>query len=443
VPSGSESSRGPDQRQETARPAEGGLRRSVTLPQAVALYAGAVLGAGVLILPGVGAGVAGPASLLAWGFDGLVGIPIALTFAALAARFPDAGGVALFVARAFGSAAGAVVGWFYFLAAAVAQALVVLTGAHYVADALGWQRPETFALAGSLLVAAVLANLRGLRLSARLQLVVSGSVALVLLSAALAGLARVDLDRLSPFLPEGWAAVGHAVVLLFFAFFGWEAITHLSAEFRDPARDVPRATLLAVMIVTVLYLGIAFAVVATGTYGSAALNRVAVAHVLSASLGVNARVLAALTAALISLGTANVFVAATSRLGYALACDGDLPTPMSRLSTRRIPRISIVVVGAIAGGGLVIAYLRGWGAETFLVVPNSLVVIVYTLGMGAGVRLLSGRSRALAALATLLCMGILPFAGIALLLPVGVATAGLTYRLVVRRFIRAEPWRRR
>jgi amino acid efflux transporter len=158
---------------------------------------------------------------------------------------------------------------------------------------------------------------------------------------------------------------------------------------------------------------------------------------------VNARVLAALTAALISLGTANVFVAATSRLGYALACDGDLPTPMSRLSTRRIPRISIVVVGAIAGGGLVIAYLRGWGAETFLVVPNSLVVIVYTLGMGAGVRLLSGRSRALAALATLLCMGILPFAGIALLLPVGVATAGLTYRLVVRRFIRAEPWRRR
>src|SRR5215211_7654290 len=120
VPSGSDTSRGPDQRQEIAPPAQCGLRRSVTLPRAVALYAGAVLGAGVLILPGVGASAAGPASLLAWGFDGLVGVPIALTFAALAARSPDAGGVAAFVARAFGSAAGAVAGWFYFLAAAVA-----------------------------------------------------------------------------------------------------------------------------------------------------------------------------------------------------------------------------------------------------------------------------------------------------------------------------------
>src|SRR5215216_6963121 len=100
VPSGSDTTRGPDQRQEIAHPAEGGLRRSVTLPQAVALYAGAVVGAGVLILPGVGAGSAGPASLLAWGFDGLLGVPIALTFAALVARFPDAGGVASFVARA-------------------------------------------------------------------------------------------------------------------------------------------------------------------------------------------------------------------------------------------------------------------------------------------------------------------------------------------------------
>src|SRR5919205_3163203 len=117
-----------------------GLRRSITLPQAVALYAGAVIGAGVLILPGVGAGAAGPASLLAWLFDGLLGVPIALTFAALAARFPDAGGVATFTTRAFGSAAGTMVGWSYFAAAAVAQALVVLTGGHYAADALHLDR---------------------------------------------------------------------------------------------------------------------------------------------------------------------------------------------------------------------------------------------------------------------------------------------------------------
>ena len=73
----------------------------------------------MLVLPGVAADRAGPASLLAWLFDGALGVPVALTFAALASRFPDAGGVSVFAARAFGGAAGAVVGWFYFFAAAM------------------------------------------------------------------------------------------------------------------------------------------------------------------------------------------------------------------------------------------------------------------------------------------------------------------------------------
>src|SRR5207244_6807790 len=140
------------------------------------LYAGAVIGAGVLILPGVGAGKAGPASLLAWGFDGCLGIPVALTLAALAARFPDAGGVSVFAARAFGGAVGAVVGWFYFFAAAVAQALVTLTGAHYGADAFGWDRSKTFAVAASILLLAVVANVCGLRVSGRVPLGLAGAV---------------------------------------------------------------------------------------------------------------------------------------------------------------------------------------------------------------------------------------------------------------------------
>jgi amino acid efflux transporter len=409
------------------------LKRSITLPQAVALYAGAVVGAGVLILPGVAASEAGPAVLVAWAFDGLLGIPIALTFAALAARFPDAGGVSVFAAQAFSGAAGAIVGWFYFFAAAIAQALVVLTGAHYAADALGWRRAETFVAAATILALAVAANLYGLRLSARLQLVLSAAVALVLLAATLAALPRIDAHALTPFAPQGWDAVGRAAILLFFAFFGWEAITHLSAEFRHPGRDVPLATLFAVVLVTFIYLGVAFAVVATGTYGDAALDRVAVAHVLADSLGVSAQAIAAGAAVVITLGTANAFVAATSRLGYALGRDDALPRALAHLSRRGVPTVSIGVVGAIAAAGLALAYLRGWGAEAFLVVPNSLVIVVYAVGMAAGVRLLGGRARLLALVALALCLGILPFAGVSLVLPLGVASAAVLYRLHRRR----------
>jgi amino acid efflux transporter len=412
--------------------APGELQRSITLPQAVALYGGAVVGAGVLILPGVAASVAGPASLVAWGFDGLLGLPIAFTFAALASRFPDAGGVAAFASRAFGPAVGAIIGWFYFVAASVAQALVALTGAHYAADALDLPPSATFAVAGGILAVSVAANARGLRTSAGLQLILSASVAVVLLTAVVVAIPEVDAGRLGPFLPSGWSAVGHAAVLLFFAYFGWEAITHLSSEFRNPARDVPRATVLAVILVTALYLGVAFAVVSTATYGTASLDRIAVARVLGKGLGVSAESVAAVAAVAITLGTTNAFVAATSRLGYALGRDGALPAILSRVSGRGVPVVSVLVVGAIGWLGLLLAYVREWGAEAFLVMPTSLVIVVYLVGMGSGVRLLSGHDRLLAAIAALLCVAIMPFAGVTLAIPLAVAAAACAYRLISR-----------
>jgi amino acid efflux transporter len=409
------------------------LRRTITLPQAVALYAGAVVGAGVLILPGVGAGEAGPASLLAWAFDGLVGVPIALTFAALAARFPDAGGVATFAARAFGDAAGTIVGWSYFAAAAVGQTVVVLTGGHYAADALRLGRPATFAIAGAMLALAVVANLYGLHVSARLQLVLSAAVALVLVAATAAAVPHVHSAALTPFMPAGWRSVGRAAILLFFAFFGWEAITHLASEFRDPARDVQRATTLAAALVTAVYVGVAFAVVGTHTYGSDQLDRVAVAHVLTATLGLSAKWVAATAAVAITIGTANAYVAASSRLGYALGRDGALPARMAHLSGRDVPDVAIAVVGAIAAGGLAVALREGWGADAFLVVPNSLVIVVYVVAMAAGVRLLRGSARVVAAAAGVPCLALLPFVGVSLAIPAGVAASALLHSSLRRR----------
>lgn len=127
----------------------------------------------------------------------------------MAARSPDAGGVATYAGQAFGAAARTVTGWFYFSVAATAQALVALTGVYYVTPCLGLDRAGTFGASGLILLLATAANMRGVQVRGRLQL--------------------------------GFSAVGAVGVTVFFAFFGWEAITRLSAEFKDPARDVPRS----------------------------------------------------------------------------------------------------------------------------------------------------------------------------------------------------------
>ena len=79
----------------------GKFKANLKLPQIVALYIGSVLGSGILIIPGIAAEVAGPASLLAWGIMAVLVMPMALTMALLSAKYPDAGGVAHFVAEAF------------------------------------------------------------------------------------------------------------------------------------------------------------------------------------------------------------------------------------------------------------------------------------------------------------------------------------------------------
>jgi amino acid efflux transporter len=409
------------------------LRRTITVPQGVALYLGAVVGAGVLLLPGLAASQAGPASLVSWAFDCVLGVPLALIFAALAARSPDAGGVATYAGQAFGAAAGTVTGWFYFIAAATAQALVALTGVYYVAPYLGLGRAAIFAASGLIVVVATAANLGGVQVSGPLQLAFSAVVAALLLLAAVAALPRMRAAHWAPFAPHGAGAIGTAGVTIFFAFFGWEAITHLSAEFRDPARDVPRSTAVSVALVTVLYLGVAVATVGTGTYGSSQVNRTAIAHVLSGALGSAAGAAAATIALLIALGTANVFVAATSRLGYALARDGVFPRRLSRLDSRQVPRTAVLTVGGWALGCLAISYAAGWDAQTLLVVPDSLVIIVYLSATLAAVRLLTGRRRWTAALAALMCCALLPFAGVVLVIPAGIAAAALAYRRLLGR----------
>jgi amino acid efflux transporter len=409
-------------------PTSAELRRTVSVPQGVALYLGAVVGAGVLLLPGLGASQGGPASLISWAFDCVLGVPLALTFAALAARSPDAGGVLTYATHAFGPATGTVIGWYYFVAAATAQALVALTGAFYVAPYLGLSRIGIFVTAGLILCVATAANLGGLQVSGRLQLFFSGTVAVMLILTIIVALPHMHASHLTPFAPHGIGAIGKVGVTIFFAFFGWEAICHLSAEFRDPARAVPRSTALSVGLITLLYVGVAVVTVGTGTYGDSEVNRTSIARLLAGSLGHAAGAAASTVALLIALGTANAFVAATSRLGYALARDGVFPEPLARLNAKQIPRIAVVVVGGWALACLIISYLAHWDAETLLVIPDSLVIIVYLTTMVAAVRLFHGSRRWVAALAALMCCVLIPFAGVVLTIPAAIAAIALFYR---------------
>ncbi|MFC7493787.1 MULTISPECIES: APC family permease [unclassified Nocardioides] len=380
--------------------AHGGLG----VPEGAALTLGAVLGTGVISLPALAAHEAGPASLVAWGALVLLSVPLATTFAALGSRFPDGGGVSTYARRAFGARVATVIGWcFYFAIPLGAPAAAGFAGA-YVADSLGGGRQTQLATAGLLILAVAVMNWYGIRVSGRVQLAIAGVLALLLTVATLVSLPHATTDNLTPFAPHGWASIGSAAALLIWAFAGWEVVSSLSAEYRRPHRDIGRATAIALVVMGVLYLGVAFATVAVL---GARTGKAPLSDLLVLGFGEPARIVTTVVAVLLSLGAMNAYFAGSARLGAALGRDGSLPAWFAHGSTAgAVPRHSLLVVTAGAIGTLVAIAVTGVQVERTMLLVTGAFSLVYVVGTAAALRLLprgtwAWRSAAVSVVATL------------------------------------------
>jgi amino acid efflux transporter len=422
----------------------------LTAVQGTALYLGAVLGTGVIGLPALAARAAGPASLLAWLALVLLSVPLAATFAALGARYPDAGGVSTYVRHAFGARAAAVVGWcFYFAVPAGAPAAALFAGS-YVTAAVGGGRTTVTLTATGLIAVVTAANLFGVTVSGRLQLVLAGLLVTLLLAAVLTSAPHAHLANLHPFAPHGWLAVGSAAALLVWSFAGWEAITHLAADFRRPHRDLPRATAAALVLIGLLYLAVATTSIlvlgptagaGAATHGAAAAADAPLAQLLATGIGGGARVIAAVAALLLTLGVMNAYYAGAAKLGAALARDGALPDWFARGSSAgEVPRRSLALVAGLSAIGMLVTTALRLGAEPLVLLTTGSFVTVYALGTAAALRLLprGGWGRRAALLALVAVLALLLATGRYLLWPLLASTASLTYlHLRTRRAVKA------
>ncbi|HKU63112.1 MAG TPA: amino acid permease [Gemmatimonadales bacterium] len=406
-----------------------GEHGGLTALQGTALYVGAVLGTGIIALPALAAQIAGPASLLAWLALVLLSALLAVTFAALGARYPDAGGVSTYVGSAFGPRAAAIVGWCFYFAVPPGAPAAAMFGGAYVAAALGGGQATVLVTAAVIMVVVTLANAFGLRVSGRLQVMLASLLVLLLVAALLTALPHARLAHLRPFAPHGWLAVGSAAALLVWSCAGWEAITSLVADFRRPEQDLPRAVTAALIVVGVLYLGIAAATVLV--LGPAAESSTApLADLLAIGIGSNVRVVAAAAAVLLTLGVMNAYYAGAAKLGAALGRDGALPAWLAQGSSAgEVPRRSLAVVSGLSAISLAVVGAAGLGPRPLVLLTTGSFVLVYVLSTAAAVRLLprgswSRRSAALALVAVLVLLGM---TGVYLLWTAAVAVAASVY----------------
>ncbi|HUI90513.1 MAG TPA: amino acid permease [Anaerolineales bacterium] len=407
------------------------LKKAIKLRHAVALYVSSVLGSGVLVLPGLAAQIAGPASLVAWAVLALASYPFAHTFASLSARRPESGGIYGFAKESFGFSAAVVSGWlfaFWYITGAPAATLIA---ASYLAYAFPMSKFAIFAVAGIILCLAFVINYRGIVFSNRIQLAVIAAIIGLLIIAVGFSFGAMKAGNFVPFAPNGFWAIGTAAALIFWSYLGYENVSNVAEEFENPQRDFRRSILLSVVLISALYLAIAVVTIGTSSYkagGSVAPFAVMLSNVLGNYGGAGTAILAIV----IIFATVNAYTAGMSRVVLAIARDNGLPKWLDHVDRKSgTPTRSLMVLSGAGILTLSLYYFFQVNLQTALQIPSGAAILVYIIGSAAGTRLLKepGPRRIFPWASLILSIVLLPFVGIA---ATGSVLAGLAALVYVR-----------
>jgi APA family basic amino acid/polyamine antiporter len=318
--------------------------RDLKLLDFTLLVIGAVIGADVYVVAAIGASLLGPAQLAAWLVAGLLAALIGLAFVQCAAIYPQVGGSYAYARTAFGSLVGFLCGWALYVGEWIALPVFPVAFANYLTFFFPNLDPTGLFIVKAVLIAVVtFSNILGARTGARINDVLTIAKLVPLAVLICAGLAFLMLrpglaaTHMAPFAPLGWSGFGASVLVIFWAYAGFELAVLPAGEVKAPRRTLPRGLVLGMVVATLFYLLTALAVVAALPWSVAAESPRSLADALDAimaAFGLTGGFGGALMSlgALVSIaGVYEVFTLGVARLSYALARDGLFPQPFGRL----------------------------------------------------------------------------------------------------------------
>ncbi|UNK78877.1 amino acid permease [Sphingopyxis granuli] len=352
------------------------LVRTLSWPHLVALGVGAIVGTGILTLIGVGADKAGPAVILSFAVAGIICACAALAYAEMATMIPASGSAYTYSYVVIGELIAWIVGWSLILEYSLVVSAVAVGWSGYAAPLLqSWagmpmalmQGPELGGIV-NLPAIAIIALVAGMLLYGTRESATVNAILVLVKIAALAvfvavALPAFDAANLEPFSPYGFAkhmgpdgverGVMAAAAIIFFAFYGFDAIATAAEETKNPDRDLKIGIVGSMIACVAIYIAVAVAAVGAVAYGRFANSPEPLALILR-ELGQPLAAHYLAISAVIALPTVILaFFYGQSRIFFTMARDGLLPEGLAKLSGRGTPvRITIftaLVVAVLAG----------------------------------------------------------------------------------------------
>ncbi len=349
------------------------LKRTLSWPHLVALGVGAIVGVGIYALIGHGAGLAGPGVVVSFAIAGAVCACAALCYAELASMMPASGSAYTYTYSSLGELAGWIVGWALILEYSVVVSAVAVGWSGYASGFLngfGIDIPQMYQLGeigghalhiNPLAIFIIFAVAGLLILGTRESAWVNSALVVLKLGALLLFLAialpAFDIDRFTPFTPFGWGStpqesganlgVMAGAAVMFFAFYGFDAVSTAAEETKNPGRDLAIGIIGSMLICTILYMAVAAAAIGAMDFREFATSGEPIALIVR-TLGHPEAAVIVGSVAIIAIPTVILaFLYGQTRIFYVMARDGLLPRSWSRVHAKFGTPVTMTIFTAI------------------------------------------------------------------------------------------------
>jgi basic amino acid/polyamine antiporter, APA family len=331
------------------------FKKELSLFDLTNIIVGSVIGADIYIASAITAGLLGPFSLVVWVIAGIFATVIALVFAYCSYYVPKVGGPFAYVSEAFDDFFGFLTGWSMWVAELISLPVFAIAFVRYLEYLLPLAMHEEILVKGIFLFSLTAVNIYGVKMAGR----VNDALTLIKLAPLLlligAGIIFFVMQpagffsNYSPFIPLGVSATGTAIVLIFWAYAGFELGTLPAAEVKDPKTTIPKAIVIGMSIVALFYISTNFIVYGAVNWVGLAQSQTPLILVGGVLLG-SAGALIMTVGALFSVsGSDESGMLGTGRLSYAMSVDGLFPRLFSAMHPKYgTPYAGLVIQGILA-----------------------------------------------------------------------------------------------
>lgn len=320
------------------------LKRSISLTSAIAISIGGMLGSGIFVLPGIAAAKTGSSIWLAYLLAAVCILPAALSKSELATAMPSSGGTYVYIERTFGPIFGTIAGIGLWLSLLLKSSFALVGFGAYLTVLVNINEGFTKYAALFFLLIILFLNIFGIKKVGKVQVVIV-TISLISLAAILIfGIPNVNEELLQPVFSNGSIGLVSTVAFVYISYAGVTKIAAIAGEIKNPNINLPRAMMLSLVIMALIYVSVTFALVGNIPMESLKTDIKPIYTIANMLGGTYIGYAAAVVGVITLVSMANSGVLAASRFPFAMAIDKLLPTFMARIHSKYLTPVVTIVM---------------------------------------------------------------------------------------------------